>query len=187
MEYSMSEYSAFFRVLSNVSRFRIIQVLSTNDERISVNELAQIGNIPMSKISDQLTVLRKSEIVTFKRERTTIYYSLNKEKVISIINSYYDLLNISGNGYMINEIVSDPFGEKSFQIYKVLANETRCDMLIQIANKERYVTELCNMFYLEQPTISMHLSSIKKQKLIYSKKKQTTNYYYLKKRVDLSR
>jgi len=133
----------------------------------------------MSKISDQLMVLRKHSLVYCNREGTIVYYRIDREKVSSIIRSYYSLLSLSENNYYISHIISDPFSDESYKIYSILANETRCEMMQKIATGEKFVNELCDMFYLEQPTISMHLNSIQKNNLIYCKKVKTKKYYHI--------
>lgn len=177
--YTVEDFSVFFRLLANETRFNILKVLHESDDRKSVSTIAKDGNISMSKISDQLMVLRKSKLVDSVKDGIARMYALNTDQFKEIVVNYVGELKSSEKS-IVERIIAEPFSDFSFKVYKALANETRCEMLCKISEKDRYVNELCDMFYLEQPTISMHLKMIQDVDLIFCKKIKTKRYYALK-------
>ena len=179
MAYIYNEYATFFRVLSNKTRFTILKVLNQAAKEMSVSNIAVVGNISISKISDQLTVLRKNDLVKYRRQGNLVNYCIDKKKFYDQLFAYYKELATDLNDHYISFIFQRPFDPECLNIYKVLANETRCEIMIHVAKKNLSVSELCNMFYLEQPTISMHLRYMKQLNLISSKRQKTLKYYFI--------
>jgi len=182
---TITDYAEFFRIMSNESRLRLLKTLY-NSKPVSVNHLSLLSNVPLSKICDQLTVLRKYDYVKSTVSRTKRYYYNHNDKVLDILTSYckklglefelkYDGVNI-GSFY---NVIRDPFNLDNMRIYKLLANDNRCSMLVKIFEKELSVKDMCGMYYLEQPTISMHLIDIRKEGLVKGKKVGKLKYYYI--------
>ena len=51
-----------------------------------VNDIAQLLNISTSAISHQLRILKQAQLVKFRREGKTIFYSLSDDHVRTILN-----------------------------------------------------------------------------------------------------
>lgn len=178
-ELTMAGFADFFRILANQSRFNILKTLVATTTELSVTQLAQTAKVPMSKISDQLMVLRRHNLTTFKKDRTIVHYTADMDMILSNNQRFMAQLTLPSENYYIHQIVKHPMSDESYLLYKVLANETRCELMVKIAQKERYVNELCDMFYLEQPTISMHLNTLKRCHLLGCRKHKTNKYYYI--------
>ena len=96
MEGNMNQLSELFKVLSDETRLRIINLLNKQD--LCVCELVEILELSQPKISKHIARLRTINLVNSKRNEQYIYYSLNKEIVSymevlkSVFNSKNDIL-----------------------------------------------------------------------------------------------
>ena len=206
MQNEIMKFARYFRIFSNRNRFKIIEILGYSADPLCVGDLAKRGNIPMSKISDQLMVLRKEDIVNCEKKSTKVFYSLNKEKVRKILDDYIHMVRgqlqslqagaaAANTAVAMKPLVSVTARETTQdiqfdnavtstdnvrEIFAALANETRCEALVRLAEKEQFVNEMCEKFYLEQPTVSLHLNMLKKVGLVDSHKKSLKVYYNLK-------
>ncbi len=81
------EVSALMKTLSNEHRLLALCQLA-NGER-SVGALAEILNIRLPAMSQQLNLLRLEGLVDKRRDGQTIYYSLAREDVKSLIKFLY--------------------------------------------------------------------------------------------------
>ena len=66
--------STVFKALGHPSRVFIVERLKTADH--CVCELSEMIGVDMSTVSRHLSILKKAGIVTERKERTTVYYSL---------------------------------------------------------------------------------------------------------------
>ena len=73
-----------FKALSDPSRLKIVLALINREH--CVCDIAVICNQTDSAISHQLRILRTLKIVKNRREGKVIYYSLDDDHVISLIN-----------------------------------------------------------------------------------------------------
>ncbi|PJB30432.1 transcriptional regulator, partial [Candidatus Desantisbacteria bacterium CG_4_9_14_3_um_filter_40_11] len=62
------------------------------DKELSVNELADLADIPQSNLSQHLTIMREKGMVNTRREGTTIYYSLVNPKIIQAFDIIREIL-----------------------------------------------------------------------------------------------
>lgn len=76
--------SSFFKVIGDETRVKIIYALSKKE--MCVSEISQILNISQSAISHQLKQLRMEGQVKSKRDGKNIYYSLDDEHIVDILN-----------------------------------------------------------------------------------------------------
>lgn len=67
--------SRLFSAISDPTRIRIIHALTEND-RLSVTDLAHHTNLSVSAISHQLRLLRDRSLLRADREGRSVYYSL---------------------------------------------------------------------------------------------------------------
>jgi ArsR family transcriptional regulator len=72
-----------FRALAHPARIRALEVL-TEGER-SVGELQPLVGIESSHLSQQLGVLRRSGLVTTRREGTSVIYALADPEVATLL------------------------------------------------------------------------------------------------------
>ncbi|RLB93776.1 MAG: transcriptional regulator [Deltaproteobacteria bacterium] len=77
-----------FKALSDPSRLKIVLALLNQEH--CVCDIAFICNNTDSAISHQLRILRAMKIVKNRREGKSIYYSIDDDHVISLINMSLD-------------------------------------------------------------------------------------------------
>ncbi len=75
--------AGFFKVLGDETRVRIISALSR--EELCVSDLAAALDMTQSAVSHQLKLLRLANQVKTRREGKSIYYSLDDEHVLDIL------------------------------------------------------------------------------------------------------
>jgi len=84
----ISGMAEIFKALSDPSRLKIVLALLKREH--CVCDIAVICNQTESAISHQLRVLRTLKIVKTRREGKVVYYSLDDDHVISLINYSLD-------------------------------------------------------------------------------------------------
>jgi ArsR family transcriptional regulator len=72
-----------FKSLAHPLRIRVLELL-VDGER-SVGDLADVLDVEMSHLSQQLGVLRRAEVVVTRRVRTTVYYSLRDPRTAQLL------------------------------------------------------------------------------------------------------
>ena len=77
------------KVLSNPDRLKILCVLV--DGELNVQKIVISGGVYQPTLSQQLTVLRKSKIVSTRREGKQIFYQLSDIRILKIMQTLYDL------------------------------------------------------------------------------------------------
>ncbi len=81
MEKKLYEMQAeLCKTLSNPKRLEILDILREREE-ISVNELAELLEIPKANTSQHLAVLRQAHVVNTRKDGINVYYSLRSEKI----------------------------------------------------------------------------------------------------------
>jgi len=78
------------QVFISPKRLEILNLLK--DKELSVNELADLADIPQSNLSQHLTIMREKGMVNTRREGTTIYYSLVNPKIIQAFDIIREIL-----------------------------------------------------------------------------------------------
>ncbi|MDY4788109.1 MAG: metalloregulator ArsR/SmtB family transcription factor [Bacilli bacterium] len=73
----------FFKVFGDSTRIKILCALY--DKEMCVLDLANAINLSQSATSHQLSLLRINRLVKYRREGTTLYYSLDDEHIMKII------------------------------------------------------------------------------------------------------
>ena len=77
-----------FKALSDPTRIRILNLLCCNE--CSVNEIAEKLQLNQSAISHQLRFLKNLRLVTFRREGTTLFYSIADDHIMSLLHQAVD-------------------------------------------------------------------------------------------------
>ncbi len=83
--------SQTFKALSDPTRIRILHLLSTRE--CSVNEITGELSLMQSTVSHQLRFLKNLRLVKFRREGTSLYYSIDDEHVITLLNQMIHHVN----------------------------------------------------------------------------------------------
>lgn len=88
-----------FKALSDKTRLRLLYLLQ--EYELNVNEIVQIVDMIQSGVSRHLKILVESDILTFRREASFIYYTAAKhdtaKALISLINKSNDLQQVFQN------------------------------------------------------------------------------------------
>lgn len=80
---SLFELAELFKVFGDSTRVRILYVLM--EAEVCVCDLAEILNMTQSAISHQLSILKRSRLVKFRREGKSVFYSLADEHVRTVL------------------------------------------------------------------------------------------------------
>ncbi len=77
------DLAELFKVFGDSTRIKILYLLFESE--MCVCDIAQLLGISVSGVSHQLRVLKQAQLVRFRREGKTVYYSLADEHVRSIL------------------------------------------------------------------------------------------------------
>lgn len=83
--------SDLFKVLSNPIRIQILDTL--RQEEKSVNDIAQWLEVEASSISQQLAILRRHNLVKWRREGNYIFYSVNDPAIFKVLDAALEVFN----------------------------------------------------------------------------------------------
>ena len=78
------DLAEFFRVFGDSTRIKILYVLLQSE--MCVYDIASLLGMTQSAISHQLRVLKQMQLVKFRREGKTIFYSLSDSHIETILN-----------------------------------------------------------------------------------------------------
>jgi DNA-binding transcriptional ArsR family regulator len=73
----------FFKTLGHPARIRILELLSGRER--AVGEMLPEVGIEATNLSQHLAVLRRAGLVTFRKEGSTVYYSLTSPQVAELL------------------------------------------------------------------------------------------------------
>jgi DNA-binding transcriptional ArsR family regulator len=73
----------FFKALAHPARIRVLELLSQGEQSVS-QMLPEVG-IESAHLSQQLSVLRKMNLVVTRKEGSTVYYSLVSPQVAELL------------------------------------------------------------------------------------------------------
>lgn len=88
MLYDLAE---LYKVFGDSTRIRILYVLF--EAEMCVCDIAQVLNMTVSAISHQLRVLKQADLVKYRREGKTVFYSLADDHVRSILDQGTEHIN----------------------------------------------------------------------------------------------
>ena len=94
----------FFKTLGHPARIRVLELLSQRDHAVA-EMLPQVGIEP-AHLSQQLAVLRRANLVTSRKERSTVYYSLTSPQVAELLAVARQILTgvLSGQAEMLQDL-----------------------------------------------------------------------------------
>lgn len=80
-----------FKIFGDPTRIRILSALGRHE--LCVCDIAQLLGMTQSAISHQLRVLKQMELVKFRKEGKTVFYSLADSHVSTILEQGLDHVN----------------------------------------------------------------------------------------------
>lgn len=83
--------SEFFKVFGDVTRMKILHLLSRSD--LYVHDITSILDMNQSAISHQLRILKQARLVRYRRSGRSICYSLDDDHVKQIFNQGFEHIN----------------------------------------------------------------------------------------------
>lgn len=75
--------------LANTDRLLILCHLA--QQELNVSQIEQITDIKQPTLSQQLMMLRKSDVVMTRRDGKQIYYSIKDANLVQVLNTLYQL------------------------------------------------------------------------------------------------
>ena len=82
-EETLYDIADFFKVLGDTTRMKIIYALFISE--MCVCDIAAVTGISRSAVSHQLKVLRQANLVKYRRDGKTVFYSLRDSHVRDIV------------------------------------------------------------------------------------------------------
>lgn len=89
MRAAASEATAVLHTLANENRLLLLCQLSQGEKCVS--ELEELLDLHQPTLSQQLGVLRTEGLVTTRRDGKRIFYSVPESKVLTLLNTLYEL------------------------------------------------------------------------------------------------
>ena len=89
MRNSAEQVVGILKSLANTDRLLILCHLSQAE--LNVSEIEQMTEIKQPTLSQQLMMLRKSDVVRTRRNGKQIYYSIKDQNLIVVLNTLYQL------------------------------------------------------------------------------------------------
>jgi DNA-binding transcriptional ArsR family regulator len=90
-ESSLITLSEFFKVFGDVTRIKILYLLSGSE--LYVHDIVSLLNMNQSAISHQLRILKQARLVKYRRSGRSICYSLDDDHVRQIFNHGFEHIN----------------------------------------------------------------------------------------------
>ena len=90
-EEDLYDLADFFKVFADATRIKILCVLLCQE--MCVCDIADTLRMTQSAISHQLRVLKQMDLVRYRREGKTVFYSLADDHIASILSQGLDHIN----------------------------------------------------------------------------------------------
>lgn len=88
----LSQFTAeFFKALAHPLRIRVLDALRHGE--VGVNDLSARLGVEQSSLSQQLAILRKTNIVTGRKEGLNVYYSASDPAIFRLLDDARHLFN----------------------------------------------------------------------------------------------
>ena len=94
----------FFKTLGHPARIRLLELLSEREHAVA-EMLPQVG-IEAAHLSQQLAVLRRANLVTYRKQGSTVYYSLTSPQVAELLAVARQILTgvLSGQAELLHDL-----------------------------------------------------------------------------------
>ena len=79
----IQELAEFSKIFGDATRIRILQTLLEGER--NVGDLADVLEMSQSAVSHQLRVLRQNDLVKYRKEGKTVFYSLDDEHIRMVL------------------------------------------------------------------------------------------------------
>ena len=79
----IQELAEFVKIFGDATRIRILQTLLEGER--NVGDLADVLEMSQSAVSHQLRVLRQNDLVKYRKEGKTVFYSLDDEHIRMVL------------------------------------------------------------------------------------------------------
>lgn len=90
-ETAFDQLSLFFKVFADPTRLKIIYAL--DQKELCVCDIAAVLGMTKSAVSHQLALLKQSDLVKYRREGKTVFYSLEDDHICKIFESGLEHIN----------------------------------------------------------------------------------------------
>lgn len=80
----IKDIAEFFKILGEPTRIKIINILFLSE--MCVCDISQIMGMNQSAISHQLKILKQANLVKYRKEGKSVYYSLSDEHIKQIFD-----------------------------------------------------------------------------------------------------
>nr|WP_092074374.1 metalloregulator ArsR/SmtB family transcription factor [Dendrosporobacter quercicolus]NSL49930.1 winged helix-turn-helix transcriptional regulator [Dendrosporobacter quercicolus DSM 1736]SDM92460.1 transcriptional regulator, ArsR family [Dendrosporobacter quercicolus] len=95
-EGEMRQITEMFRLLGDMTRFKILQALSKRE--LCVCDIAAVLQMAQSAVSQQLRLLRGAHLVKYRKEGKLAWYSLNDDHIAVLLQNGMEHIRRSENG-----------------------------------------------------------------------------------------
>ncbi len=85
------DLAELFKVFGDSTRIKILMVLSRGE--LCVCDISKAVEMTASAVSHQLKILKQAELVKYRREGKTVFYSLADSHVYTILNQGMEHIN----------------------------------------------------------------------------------------------
>jgi len=154
------------RALNNQLRLHILDILEAFGT-LNVTDLYVKLRTDQSKMSQELAVLRRANLVHYEREGKSIYYSVNKERLLQ----YKAFYNYFGGL------------EACARVLRALSHPLRMKILKYIRKKDIInVNNIYNTLKLEQSITSQHLKILRETSIVGAGRDGKYIYYDINER-----
>ena len=94
----------FFKTLGHPARIRVLELLSEREHAVA-EMLPEVGIEP-AHLSQQLAVLRRANLVTYRKQGSTVYYSLTSPQVAELLAVARQILTgvLSGQAELLHDL-----------------------------------------------------------------------------------
>lgn len=89
MQSSAADLVSVLKSIANKDRLMILCHLASRE--LNVSQIEDITQINQPTLSQQLMMLRRSDVVITRREGKQIFYSVKDKNLVHILNSLHDL------------------------------------------------------------------------------------------------
>ena len=79
----IQELAEFVKIFGDATRIRILQTLLEGER--NVGDLADVLEMSQSAVSHQLRVLRQNDLVKYRKEGKTVFYTLDDEHIRMVL------------------------------------------------------------------------------------------------------
>ena len=94
----------FFKTLGHPARIRVLELLSQRDHAVA--EMLPLVGIEPAHLSQQLAVLRRANLVTARKQGSTVYYSLTSPQVAELLAVARQILTgvLAGQAELLHDL-----------------------------------------------------------------------------------